>query len=82
MYMNLFSSEIPSSERNRLYRRVKMGIPLLNLVGMPFLNKAVARTLQMNGKTNEIISVVDGIRHKRLGGADIVVSEIGLGTQR
>ena len=34
------------------------------------------------GATNEVIRVVDGIRHKRLGGSDIVVSELGLGTQR
>jgi len=34
------------------------------------------------GATNEIVRTVDGIRHKRLGGGDIVVSEIGLGTQR
>ena len=34
------------------------------------------------GATNEIVKTVDGIRHKRLGGGDIIVSEIGLGTQR
>ena len=34
------------------------------------------------GDTNEVVRVVDGIRHKRLGGSDIVVSELGLGTQR
>jgi hypothetical protein len=28
------------------------------------------------------VRVVDGIRQKRLGGTDIVVSEMGLGTQR
>ena len=32
--------------------------------------------------TNDVVKVVDGIKHKRLGGGDIVVSEIGLGTQR
>ena len=32
--------------------------------------------------TNTVTSVVNGIRHKRLGCSDIVVSEIGLGTQR
>ena len=35
-----------------------------------------------SGDTNEIVGVVNGIRHKRLGGGDIIVSEIGLGTQR
>ena len=34
------------------------------------------------GATNEVIRIVDGIRHKRFGGSDIVVSELGLGTQR
>jgi hypothetical protein len=34
------------------------------------------------GPTNEVIKVVNGIKHKRLGGGDIVVSELGLGTQR
>lgn len=33
------------------------------------------------GKTNEVARTVDSIRLKRLG-ADILVSEIGLGTQR
>ena len=34
------------------------------------------------GKSNEVIRTVAGIRHRRLGGGDIVVSELGLGTQR
>jgi aryl-alcohol dehydrogenase-like predicted oxidoreductase len=34
------------------------------------------------GKTNEIIRTVNGMKHRRLGGSDIVVSELGLGTQR
>lgn len=33
-------------------------------------------------RTNEIVDTVDGIRWKRLGGGSLVVSEIGLGTQR
>ena len=32
------------------------------------------------GPTNEIIDVVEGIARKRLGGTDIVVSEMALGT--
>ena len=32
--------------------------------------------------TNEVVSVVEGISQKRLGGGDIIVSEGGLGTQR
>ena len=34
------------------------------------------------GRTNEVVKVVDGMRYRRLGGGDIVVSEFGLGTQR
>ncbi len=34
------------------------------------------------GPTNEVVKTVNGIRHKRLGGGDIIVSEMGLGTQR
>jgi len=34
------------------------------------------------GSTNEVVKVVHGIKHRRLGGSDVVVSEIGLGTQR
>lgn len=40
------------------------------------------RTKKSNGPTNEVIKVVNGIKHRRLGGSDIVVSELGLGTQR
>ena len=34
------------------------------------------------GPTNEVVGVVNGISQKRLGGSGIVVSEVGLGTQR
>ena len=34
------------------------------------------------GPTNEVVKKVQGIRRKRLGGSDIIVSELGLGTQR
>lgn len=33
--------------------------------------------------TNDVVKIVNGIKHKRLGGeGDIIVSELGLGTQR
>ena len=34
------------------------------------------------GPTNEVKKMVDGVRWRRLGGSDILVSELGLGTQR
>ena len=39
-------------------------------------------SFKSKGSTNEIIKVKNGIKHRRLGGSDIVVSEIGLGAQR
>ena len=35
-----------------------------------------------SGPTNEVVRVVNGIKHRRLGGSDIAVSELGLGAQR
>ena len=32
--------------------------------------------------TGEVVATVNGIRHKRLGGGELIVSEVGLGTQR
>eukprot|EP00804_Cyclotella_cryptica_P024028 CCRYP_007270-RA/>CCRYP_007270-RA protein AED:0.09 eAED:0.09 QI:70/1/1/1/0.62/0.55/9/511/510 len=34
------------------------------------------------GPTNEVVKTVNGMRLRRLGGSDIIVSELGLGTQR
>ena len=42
----------------------------------------VRRQSPSKGPTNEVVKVVNGIKHRRLGGSDIVVSEVGLGTQR
>lgn len=36
----------------------------------------------VGGATNDVIKTVHGIKHKRMGGGDIFVSELGLGTQR
>ena len=34
------------------------------------------------GPTNEVVKSINGMKLKRLGGSDIIVSELGLGTQR
>jgi len=34
------------------------------------------------GDTNEVVKTVNGMKRRRLGGTDILVSELGLGTQR
>jgi hypothetical protein len=44
-------------------------------------NAKAAVPKSSKGATNEIIKTVNGMRHRRLGGSDIVVSELGLGTQ-
>jgi len=55
----------------------------------PFLQGPVAAAsaasrlpASAKGATNEVVKTVDGIRQKRLGSGDIIVSELGLGTQR
>lgn len=45
-----------------------------------FWGKKEVNAANMN--TNSVVNFVDGIKQRRLGGSGIVVSEIGLGTQR
>ena len=48
-------------------------VPNANAAGKPPRSK---------GPTNEIVKVVNGMKYRRLGGSDILVSELGLGAQR
>ena len=45
---------------------------------LPWAPKADAKpsVSRESGATNEVVDVVNGIRHKRLGGGDIIVSEV------
>ena len=43
---------------------------------------APGSSFKPKGPTNEVVKVVNGMKRRRLGGSDIVVSELGLGTQR
>jgi Aldo/keto reductase family len=43
---------------------------------------ATGGAYKSKGPTNEVVKVVNGMKHRRLGGSDILVSELGLGTQR
>jgi aryl-alcohol dehydrogenase-like predicted oxidoreductase len=62
------------------------------MFGLPFLggnDEAKAATTASakksngsKGPTNEVVKVVNGMKRRRLGGSDIFVSELGLGTQR
>ena len=45
-------------------------------------NAAPNKAPRSKGPTNEVVKVVNGMKHRRLGGSDILVSELGLGAQR
>ena len=44
--------------------------------------KSSGKKYKSAGPTGEVVKVVNGMKHRRLGGSDILVSELGLGTQR
>ncbi len=46
------------------------------------VENAAEGVVASNGPTNEVVKSVNGMRQRRLGGSDIIVSELGLGTQR
>lgn len=52
------------------------------LFASDFSKKNSAYAAQEAKPTNSVVKTVNGIKHKRLGGGDIIVSELGLGTQR
>jgi len=84
----------PSNPRRRQLLRVGAGGMFS---GLPFFgsdndnkrNKNEAQAALLNkkkggsgGATNEVVKIVKGMRHRRLGNSDIFVSELGLGSQR
>ena len=82
--MNDDKAPIPSNRR----RSIVLGASSGGMFGGFFGGKANASEsgngtpFKSKGATNEVVKVVRGIKQRRLGGSDIVVSEIGLGTQR
>ncbi|KAJ1475842.1 NADP-dependent oxidoreductase domain-containing protein, partial [Baffinella frigidus] len=52
------------------------------LFGGLFGAKETVASTAPGGRTNDVVGVVNGIKQKLLGGSGIVVSEVGLGTQR
>jgi len=82
-----------SSRRRRQLLQVSGG-----MFGLPFFSKSnenkanaatpppsiggTKRKSKSYGPTNEILQEVNGMKRRRLGGSDIFVSELGLGTQR
>lgn len=81
------SSESSSNSRRRQLLRAGAGGMFS---GLPFFgsdNEAKAATPNDKkkgggGPTGEVVKIVKGMKHKRLGNSDIFVSEMGLGTQR
>ena len=53
-----------------------------NNSGPSAVSAAGAAAYKSKGPTNEVVKVVNGMKRRRLGGSDIIVSELGLGTQR
>eukprot|EP00591_Stephanopyxis_turris_P007596 CAMPEP_0195513780 /NCGR_PEP_ID=MMETSP0794_2-20130614/5353_1 /TAXON_ID=515487 /ORGANISM="Stephanopyxis turris, Strain CCMP 815" /LENGTH=510 /DNA_ID=CAMNT_0040641879 /DNA_START=140 /DNA_END=1672 /DNA_ORIENTATION=- len=45
-------------------------------------SSAPLSSYKSSGPTNEVLTSVRGMKRKRLGGSDVIVSELGLGTQR
>lgn len=54
----------------------------VSLFGGMFPTRRTLAAAMKQSSTNSVVSSVDGIKQKRLGGSGIIVSEIGLGTQR
>lgn len=69
-----------SSKTRRTVLSSSMGGMLGGLFGGPA--SASGGNKKTSGDTNEVVRVVKGMKHRRLGGSDIFVSELGLGTQR
>jgi len=69
-----------------LKKVLKFGLTSLSINSFTSVKKSYGKSsalLKSSMKpTNDIIKEVNNIRFKRLGGSDIIVSEIGLGTQR
>ena len=81
------SSESSNNRRRKLLQVGAGGM----FSGLPFLgsdnNEAQAANpgetkKRGGGPTGEVVKVVKGMKHRRLGNSDIFVSEMGLGTQR
>lgn len=73
----------PTMNSGSLWNRREVGLSV-SMVGDLFANVLPSLKANAGGplKTNEVVKVVNGIRWRRLGGTDIEVSEVGLGTQR
>ena len=83
------STSIPTSPGRRRSSIMMAGGFLSNLFGddgngiiSPANASEGVKINSGKGKTNEVVKTVNGMKQRRLGGSDILVSELGLGTQR
>jgi hypothetical protein len=70
------ASALPTSSRGAAMTRLGSSVKIATMLGAAIGNSATKRD------TNEVVSVKNGIRQLTLGGSGIIVSEVGLGTQR
>ena len=90
--MSLISTSTPSSREMHVHDRSRRSVLCSAGIFGGFFggenNKSPASatsgpgTYKSKGPTNEVVKVVNGMKRRRLGGSDILVSELGLGTQR
>ena len=74
---------MPSSRRQVIQTTVVSGAGVLAVGGGATSSPAAAAAAGPNSlKTKDVVKEVNGIRYRKLGGSDILVSELGLGTQR
>ena len=74
-------------DRRTSIQQIGMISSLFNIFGDDGDNNLLPKNIKTSvpgakGPTNEVIRKVNGMKQRRLGGSDIVVSELGLGTQR
>jgi hypothetical protein len=70
-----------TSRRDAIRKTAGLGGVLGGMFGNGNVPNARAAAAVSRRPTNEVIETVDGIRRKRLGGSDLLVSEVALGTQ-
>lgn len=72
----------PRSVPNTLFKAASATLVTLAAVSSSGGGASAAAPSAGSGDTNAVVRTVNGIAHKRLGAGDIIVSELGLGTQR
>jgi len=85
--MKLVSGERRTSSSTNTRREILLASSLFGGIlggggGRANANSIKTTVPGAKGPTNQVVRTVNGMKHRRLGGSDILVSELGLGTQR